>query len=121
MTMPEFSRLAYLGDLTSDQLDEEARRLVGEVDDLRDTISLLSQACRAALHDHDAGNMSDGHTVNLLTAAILKIDDVRSPICELMAPTIRALKGSAPYGEMCRDPNLCVGKGYCPRDPTCGD
>ena len=26
MTMPEFSRIAYLGDLTSDQLDEEARR-----------------------------------------------------------------------------------------------
>lgn len=26
-----------------------------------------------------------------------------------------------PYGEMCRYPNLCEGKGYCPRDPTCGD
>jgi hypothetical protein len=26
-----------------------------------------------------------------------------------------------PYGPMCRDPDLCAGKGYCPRDPTCGD
>ena len=55
MTMPEFSRLAYLGDLTSDQLDEEARRLVGEVDDLRDTISLLSQ------------RLSSGRTTSLPT------------------------------------------------------
>lgn len=27
----------------------------------------------------------------------------------------------APYGEWCRDPKLCAGKGYCPRDPNCGD
>lgn len=27
----------------------------------------------------------------------------------------------APYGEWCRSPELCAGKGYCPRDPTCGD
>ena len=26
-----------------------------------------------------------------------------------------------PYGEMCRDPSLCLDKSYCPRDPTCGD
>lgn len=25
------------------------------------------------------------------------------------------------YGEMCRDPKLCAGKGYCPRDPACSD
>lgn len=25
------------------------------------------------------------------------------------------------YGEMCRDPKLCAGKGYCPRDPACND
>lgn len=23
------------------------------------------------------------------------------------------------YGEMCRDPKICAGKGYCPRDPSC--
>ena len=27
----------------------------------------------------------------------------------------------APYGPMCSNPELCAGKGYCPRDPTCGD
>jgi hypothetical protein len=25
------------------------------------------------------------------------------------------------YGEWCRNPALCAGKGYCPRDPSCGD
>ena len=33
----------------------------------------------------------------------------------------KRLRLFAPYGEMCRDPDLCWGKGYCPRDPTCGD
>ncbi|SCB51764.1 hypothetical protein GA0061099_102142 [Bradyrhizobium yuanmingense] len=23
------------------------------------------------------------------------------------------------YGEMCHDPKICAGKGYCPRDPSC--
>ena len=31
------------------------------------------------------------------------------------------LAKSAAYGEWCRDPKLCAGKGYCPRDPNCGD
>ena len=26
-----------------------------------------------------------------------------------------------PYGEWCRKPEACAGKGYCPLDPTCGD
>lgn len=34
---------------------------------------------------------------------------------------LRQLRRTAPYGEMCCDPDLCKGKGYCPRDPTCGD
>ena len=25
------------------------------------------------------------------------------------------------YGEWCRKPEACRGKGYCPLDPTCGD
>ena len=25
------------------------------------------------------------------------------------------------YGEWCRKPEACAGKGYCPLDPTCGD
>ena len=28
---------------------------------------------------------------------------------------------SPPYGEWCRNPKACAGKGYCPLDPTCGD
>lgn len=34
---------------------------------------------------------------------------------------LKRLKRTAPYGERCRDPNACAGKGYCPLDPTCGD
>ena len=30
-------------------------------------------------------------------------------------------KERAPYREWCRDPKACAGKGYCPKDPTCGD
>lgn len=30
-------------------------------------------------------------------------------------------KRNSPYGEMCRNPDVCAGKGYCPLDPTCGD
>ena len=30
-------------------------------------------------------------------------------------------KSKSPYGEWCRDPKACAGKGYCPLDPTCGD
>lgn len=33
----------------------------------------------------------------------------------------RKKKLASPYGEWCRDPDLCAGKGYCPRDPNCGD
>ena len=33
----------------------------------------------------------------------------------------RELKKKAPYGEWCRNPEACTGKGYCPLDPTCGD
>ena len=25
------------------------------------------------------------------------------------------------YGEWCRNPKACAGKGYCPLDPTCAD
>lgn len=31
------------------------------------------------------------------------------------------LKAESPYGERCRNPKACTGKGYCPLDPTCGD
>lgn len=26
-----------------------------------------------------------------------------------------------PYGSWCMDPVLCYGRGFCPRNPTCGD
>ena len=33
----------------------------------------------------------------------------------------KAARAHAPYGDWCRDPDACRGKGYCPLDPTCGD
>jgi hypothetical protein len=35
--------------------------------------------------------------------------------------TGNAAEPKPPYGEWCRNPKLCAGKGYCPRDPNCGD
>lgn len=34
---------------------------------------------------------------------------------------ILRLAPKPPYGDWCRDPKACDGKGYCPLDPTCGD
>lgn len=39
-------------------------------------------------------------------------DKTRCAVCPYRAP---------PYGEWCRNPKACAGKGYCPLDPTCGD
>jgi len=39
----------------------------------------------------------------------------------LMREHAAKLREKAPYGPMCRDPELCRDKGFCPRDPTCGD
>lgn len=36
-------------------------------------------------------------------------------------PKLPGALGEPVYGEWCRDPELCAGKGYCPRDPTCAD
>lgn len=30
-------------------------------------------------------------------------------------------KPAGHYGEMCMNPSICAGKGYCPRDPNCAD
>lgn len=46
---------------------------------------------------------------------------VEQPTPECLAERAKRARANAPYGEMCRDPKICAGKGYCPRDPTCGD
>ena len=43
------------------------------------------------------------------------------PASGLDASRVDPGQSKAPYGPMCRNPELCAGKGYCPRDPTCGD
>jgi hypothetical protein len=43
------------------------------------------------------------------------------PTEALKAAAARYSVESRPYGHMCMSPELCAGKGYCPRDPTCGD
>ena len=40
---------------------------------------------------------------------------------EVVAPGTPKSRPKGVYGEWCRDPAICAGKGYCPRDPTCGD
>lgn len=35
--------------------------------------------------------------------------------------TFQPKETAPPYGEWCRDPAICAGKGYCPKDPSCAD
>lgn len=49
---------------------------------------------------------------------------LRNPVQAAVAPADSAEREAAAkgvYREWCRDPSLCADKGYCPRDPTCGD
>lgn len=39
-------------------------------------------------------------------------------LCETCAEPEEELVGVYPW---CSRPELCAGKGYCPRDPNCGD
>ena len=43
------------------------------------------------------------------------------PCCEGTGNNLVAVTSVGVYGEWCRDPAACAGKGYCPHDPTCGD
>lgn len=38
-----------------------------------------------------------------------------------LPPKVREGTERSPYPEMCREPKLCAGKGYCPRDPACNE
>jgi hypothetical protein len=58
--------------------------------------------------DADQGDMDEWR----ITAA-----EWRQGIALALAARRRAL---APY-PMCRDPEACAGRGYCPRDPACND
>lgn len=52
-----------------------------------------------------------------MLAAVLGPEEVAKMASEAIdPPTPRGV-----YGEWCRDPKLCAGKGYCPRDPNCAD
>lgn len=65
----------------------------------------------------------DAHS-GLVMVRVLKAWDRFKEGARFECPTMR-LTGNRwvtpPYGEMCRNPAQCEGKGYCPRDPTCGD
>jgi len=48
--------------------------------------------------------------------------DDKTPDEKAVKEALKAnLTSVPPYGEWCRDPKACAGKGYCPLDPTCGD
>jgi hypothetical protein len=45
----------------------------------------------------------------------------RIRLSELPRALLETPRREPPYGPMCRNPSLCAGKGWCPRNPTCGD
>lgn len=77
-------------------------------------------ARRAALHAAGIASPQDRLRA-IINAGIARGEPVvvEQPTPEVLAT--RALRANAPYGEMCRDPKICAGKGYCPRDPNCGE
>lgn len=70
----------------------------------------LLAAAKGVLHAWESG--SGMGTLYSMTRAI---SSIRTAIANAER------KSNAPYGEMCLDPQACSEKGYCPRDPTCGD
>ena len=66
--------------------------------------------------------MSDNETVEQINETIDRADDHTASTLKIkIADLIPLAKKSSPYGDWCHDPLICAGKGYCPRDPTCGD
>ena len=81
---------------------EERLRLEAEIERLREELK-ASEAERCKMAD----------------TALAETDRLRS--FDKRKRELAVLRRHLPYGEMCRSPELCAGKGYCPRDPTCGD
>jgi hypothetical protein len=48
-----------------------------------------------------------------------RIDWLRCSFCHALFSDLTQPRGV--YAAMCRDPALCMPKGYCPRDPTCNE
>ena len=96
--------------------------------------------------DHNSAALNVGHNLYTLRLVILDLASgfMRDPnerryislskaeiahaVCDLKqmleqierADTSQTVR-EPPYGPMCQNPSLCAGKGWCPRDPTCGD
>ncbi len=64
---------------------------------------------------------AEGSYFAALAASVRAQIDERDPVLLDKTLGIEPPKKTAAYGEWCREPALCAGKGYCPRDPTCGD
>ena len=59
-----------------------------------------------------------------VVAACVRADDATERYNKLAVANESPLTPKKPaghYGEMCMNPSLCAGKGYCPRDPNCAD
>jgi hypothetical protein len=78
-------------------------------------------SCRE--HTYDNGATADGYrqAKNQIADAIraLKTGTTKSDVATCIGG--QTVHDPRPYGEWCRDPAACAGKGYCPLDPTCGD
>lgn len=81
---------------------------------------------RLVILDLASGFMRDPNERRYISSSKIEIAHAIADLSQMLeqierADTSRKVPLVGAYGPMCRDPHLCSGKGYCPRDPTCAD
>lgn len=74
----------------------------------------------AALREEiDVQVARDAHAAEQELAALRRAQELQR--LERYSDIDKRWRDTRAYGEWCRKPAACAGKGYCPLDPTCGD
>ena len=80
---------------------------------------------RLVILDLASGFIRDPNERRYISSSKIEIAQAISDLTQMLEQIERADTSQTvhepPYGPMCRNPSLCAGKGWCPRDPTCGD
>ena len=80
---------------------------------------------RLVILDLASGFMRDPNERRYISSSKAEIAHAIADLSQMLEQIERADTSQTvrepPYGPMCRNPSLCTLKGYCPRNPTCGD
>lgn len=80
---------------------------------------------RLVILDLASGFMRDPNERRYISSSKAEIAQAISDLTQMLEQIERGDTSQTvhepPYGPMCQNPSLCTGKGWCPRDPTCGD